>query len=133
MDSGSENVNGDVDQVFDVGPIRRVLAQVDVSYSNSMIEAWWRSLRHLWLYLNHLDNIVTVRKLVRWYVNEHNAVLPHAAFQGQTPDEMYFGRGDDVPDQLAQQRLKARRERLERNRQATCARCPSSGKEGLAA
>ena len=40
MDSGSENVNGDVDQVFDVGPIRRVLAQVDVSYSNSMIEAW---------------------------------------------------------------------------------------------
>jgi hypothetical protein len=35
MDGGSENVNGAVDRVFDVTPLRRVLAQIDVSYSNS--------------------------------------------------------------------------------------------------
>jgi putative transposase len=28
----------------------RVLAQVDVTFSNSMIEAFWRSLKHQWLY-----------------------------------------------------------------------------------
>ena len=30
----------------------------------------------------------TVRRLVAFYVNEHNGVLPHSAFRGQTPDEM---------------------------------------------
>ena len=46
-DSGVENVNEEVDALFDVGPLRRVLAQVEVSFSNSMIEAWWRSLKHV--------------------------------------------------------------------------------------
>jgi hypothetical protein len=133
MDGGSENVNGTVDRVVDLGPFRRVLAQIDVSYSNSLIEAWWRSLRHQWLYLNALDSLATVRTLVGWYVHEHNAVLPHAAFQGQTPDEMYFGRGAHIPDQLTRRRLKARQQRLERNREAACSRCPRTGQEGLAA
>jgi hypothetical protein len=35
--------------------------------------------------------------LVAFYVHEHNHVLPHSAFRGQTPDEMYFGIGDTVP------------------------------------
>jgi transposase InsO family protein len=110
-----------------------VLAQIDVTYSNSFIEAWWRSLRHQWLYLNTLDSLATVRKLVGWYVHEHNTVMPHAAFRGQTPDEMYFGRGADLPAQLAQRRLKARHQRLERNREAACSRCPRTDQEGLAA
>jgi hypothetical protein len=80
-----------------------------------------------------LENIGTVRKLVRWYVIQHNKVLPHAAFNGQTPDEMYFGRGDDVPDQLSRRRHDARQKRLDCNRQAACSRCPRSGHEELAA
>jgi transposase InsO family protein len=133
MDGGGENVNSEVDGLFDVKPLRRILAQVDVSYSNSLIEAWWRSLRHQWLYLNSLDTLATVRRLVGWYVREHNEVLPHAAFDGQTPDEVYFGRGADVPERLTRKREEARQKRLERNREATCSRCPRSGEEGLAA
>jgi transposase InsO family protein len=53
-DSGVENVNTGVDQLMADGVIRRVLAQVEVSFSNSMIEAFWRSLRHQWLYLHSL-------------------------------------------------------------------------------
>ena len=133
MDGGSENVNDEVDGLFDVKPLRRILAQVDVSYSNSLIEAWWRSLRHQWLYLNSLDSLATVRRLVGWHVREHNEVLPHAAFDGQTPDEIYFGRGEGVPDQLARRCHEARQKRLERNREATCSRCSRSGHEDLAA
>jgi hypothetical protein len=55
-----------------------------------MIEAWWRSLKHQWLFLNSLDSVTTVRRLVAFYVQDHNQVLPHSAFRGQTPDEMYF-------------------------------------------
>jgi len=50
-DSGLENVNGEVDSLFGLGQLRRVLAQVEVTFSNSMIGAWWRSLKHGWLYL----------------------------------------------------------------------------------
>jgi len=55
-----------------------------------MIEAWWRSLKHQWLFLHSLDSVSTVRRLVAFYVDEHNRVLPLSAFRGQTPDEMYF-------------------------------------------
>jgi len=32
--------------------------------SSSMIEAWWRSLKHHWLFLHALDSAATVRRLV---------------------------------------------------------------------
>ena len=43
-DSGVENVNAGVDQLIADSVVRRVLAQVEVSFSNSMIETFWRSL-----------------------------------------------------------------------------------------
>jgi putative transposase len=96
-DAGVENVNAKVDDLITTGVLRRVLAFAELKFSNSMIEAWWRSLKHQWLFLHSLDSVTTVRRLVEFYVQEHNRVLPHSAFRGQTPDEMYFGRGDAVP------------------------------------
>jgi len=40
------SLHGEVNRLLDLAPLRRVLAQVDIIYSNSLIEAWWRSLRH---------------------------------------------------------------------------------------
>ena len=99
-DAGVENVNAQVDELITTGVLRRVLAFTDLKFSNSMIEAWWRSLKHQWLFLHSLDNVTTVLRLVAFYVEQHNSVLPHSAFQGQTPDEMYFGTGDMVPADL---------------------------------
>jgi putative transposase len=90
MDSGVENLNGAVDPLFEGGVLQRVIAQIDVSFSNSLIEAWWRSLKHRWLFRHQLDNIATVKRLVEFYVTEHNERIPHSAFEGQTPDEVYF-------------------------------------------
>jgi transposase InsO family protein len=90
-DSGIENINSAVDATLLSACLERVLAQVDVAYSNSMIEAFWRSLKHQWLYLNSLDSIERLRALVKFFVEEHNTQMPHSAFAGQTPDEMYFG------------------------------------------
>jgi hypothetical protein len=123
MDSGVENLNGDVEPLFDGGALQRVIAQVDVSFSHSLIEAWWRSLKHRWLFLHPLDKLATIKRLVAFYVTEHNERIPHGAFEGQTPDEMYFGRGVPVPDELAARRREARRLRLEQNQAAACAAC----------
>ena len=94
-----------------------------IHFSNSMIEAWWRVLKHNWLFLHPLDSVAKVRSLVEFYVAEHNERLPHSAFKGQTPDEVYFGRGEELPAELEVARQKARATRLEENRSRRCAAC----------
>ena len=128
-DAGVENVNGAIDELIESGLFRRVLAQIELRFSNSMIEAWWRMLKYQWLFLSSLDSITTLRRLVRFYVEEHNTRLPHSAFRGQTPDEMYYWRGDHVPRELEQARLAVRRARLEANRGLYCTVCPSGKPE----
>jgi len=122
-DSGMENVNENVDVLLAHEGLRHVLAQVEVSFSNSMIEACWRSLRHASLCLHNLDDPATLRRLIAFYVRAHNETIPHAAFNGQTPDEIYFGNGDVVVIDLAATRLKARQERMKANRMAACRVC----------
>jgi transposase InsO family protein len=126
MDSGVENLNAHVDALVASGTIHRILAQVDVVFSNSMIESWWRMLKHWWLYLNNLNSIDDVRKQTAFYVDQHNRVIPHSAFKGQTPDEMYFGKGSDIPNQLSDARSVARQARLAANRAVTCSKCASN-------
>ncbi len=122
-DGGVENFNGAVDELVETGLLNRVLAQTEITFSNSMIESWWRVLKHQWLFLNTLDSVKTVETLVGFYVKEHNCRLPHSAFDGQTPDEMYFGKGGDIPGKLEASRQKARKERIETNRKRTCRAC----------
>ena len=50
-DGGVENVNASVESVIEAGLSKPVLALKEVTLSNSMIEAWWRTLKYQWLYL----------------------------------------------------------------------------------
>ena len=122
-DSGVENVNAGVDQLIADDVVRRVLAHVEVSFSNSMIEAFWRSLRHQWLYLHSLESFRQLEQLIDFYVREHNTQMPHHAFDGRTPDEVYFAQDDGVRNRLEAARHQARRERMEVN-PVTLARHP---------
>jgi transposase InsO family protein len=49
-DGGGENFNSAVDELIGSGVLSRVLAQTEVAFSNSLIESWWRVLKHKWLY-----------------------------------------------------------------------------------
>lgn len=122
-DGGIENFNSSVDRLVDSGLLNRLLAMTDILFSNSLIESWWRILKNHWLYLNTLDSVSAVEKLVDFYVGEHNSRLPHSAFRGQTPDEMYFGTGDAVPEELAGAKVDARHKRMEVNRALACGAC----------
>ena len=123
VDGGVENYNSAVDELVDSGLLKRLLAQTDISFSNSLIESWWRGLKHQWLFLNTLDTVSRLEKLVAFYVEEHNARLPHSAFRGQTPDEMYFSTGDAIPKELEAAKIAARRSRMDVNRAMTCTTC----------
>lgn len=131
MDSGVENVNGQVDRLFESGIMKRVIAQVDVVFSNSMIEAWWRSLKHQWLYLNKLETTDDVRRHVAFYVDEHNKVIPHRAFAGQTPSEIYEGTGALIAEQLAAANAKTRLDRIAKHRQMRCELCDQGSKSPI--
>ncbi len=126
VDGGVENFNSAVDELVDSGLLRRRLAQTDISFSNSLIESWWRALKHQWLFLNTLDTVTRLKKLVSFYVDEHNTRLPHSAFRGQTPDEMYFGTGDRIPDALDAAKNVARQSRMKLNRETSCPMCRPS-------
>ena len=123
VDGGVENFNDAVDKLIGSGLLTRVLAQTEITFSNSLIESWWRVLKHQWLFLNTLDSVRTVEKLVAFYVEEYNTRLPHSAFRGQTPDQTYFGKGKDVPKSLEAARRTAREARAEANRKRTCSAC----------
>ncbi len=126
VDGGVENFNDAVDKLVDTGLLKRLLAQTEIRFSNSLIEAWWRVLKHQWLYLNTLDTVASVRRLVTFYIEQHNNHLPHSAFRGQTPDEMYFGLGAEIPRQLEAARHAARVSRLTANREQRCQLCTDS-------
>jgi hypothetical protein len=67
-----------------------------------------------------LDSFNSVKRLIAFYVDQHNTAMPHSAFLGQTPDEIYFGTGDHVPAELKAALRVAQQRRLTQNRAARC-------------
>jgi len=123
VDGGIENFNEAVDKLVDKKLLKRLLAQTDVMESNSLIERFWLSAKHNWLFLNDLRNLSTVRRLVAFYIEQYNAILPHSALNGRTPDEVYFGVATDTHDKLAAARSRAREARMAANRARVCEDC----------
>jgi putative transposase len=123
VDGGVENFNGDVDKLIKSGVLRRVLAMTEIEFSNSLIEAFWRTMKHQWLFLNTLDSVAALRRHVSFYVVAHNTQVPHSAFRGQTPDETYFSTGEHVPAELASAKSAALEARLHANRSLLCENC----------
>jgi hypothetical protein len=86
-------------------------------------------MKHGWLLLHQLDTFAALEKLIALYVEQHNSVVLHSAFAGQTPDEMYFGRGDQVPADLAAGRARAKAARMRFNRELSCEACRPATRE----
>ena len=83
----------------------------------------WRKLKHLYLFKYNLDSIATVKRLIAKFIDEYNTIMPHSAFRGETPDEVFFGTSRDIEKRLAEGRTKAREKRIEFNRALSCEDC----------
>ena len=70
-----------------------------------------------------LDTITSVRRLVEFYVREHNHVMPHWAHKSLTPGETYFGTGAGIGEHLKVEHARAREGRLKVNQGVTCETC----------
>lgn len=102
------------------------VAEVDLLCSNSMIERFWMQMKHNFLFTRRLDSIAALRRFVDFFVEQHNDVMPHAAFGGQTPAEVFLGKHVDLPHVLAAKRAAAKDARLSDNRGAACGACPAT-------
>jgi putative transposase len=124
MDSGRENINQFVSELDQQNFICMVQAQLDVQFSNSMIEAFFRSLKHQHLHYRLLKDLTTLKSESAFYLREHNERMPHSALEGATPLESYTGAWTDADQiRLQKERANAIQERLQVNRSLRCGRC----------
>ena len=84
-ESGSENVNSEVDELISENNISRTIAQTEIDFSNSMVEALFRRMKHGYLYLKTLSSEELLRKYTDFYVEQSNKVVPHSSLKGGTP------------------------------------------------
>ena len=84
-DSGSENVNRAVDDVLDGEELTRILARVEVTFSNSMVEAFWRSLKHSCTVIyehTYVVDCITDKLLLIFIINLHATVIHQPRING---------------------------------------------------
>ena len=124
FDSGVENLNK---HVLSLSSVNQVIAQIDVHYSNSMIEAFFRSMKNNFLYFQDLRSVETFKRKVAYYVNEHNHKIPHSALRGATPGENFENKWGEEDSKKLKDVLKNRfKKRIEENRAIIpCPGCPS--------
>lgn len=127
-DDGGENTSDNIDvaAALKAGSMSMLIAQVDILCSNSMIERFWLSMKHSFLFTQELDSITALRRFVDFYVDQHNTLIPHNAFQGQTPVEVFCGDAGGLAARFASKRAEARDIRLNDNRAAVCGGRPTA-------
>ena len=122
-DDGSENCNTEMVQCISRLDFKHVIAQKDVHFSNSMIEAVFRSFKKYFMKYVFPNSEKLMRQKVAEFVLDHNSVKPHVALSDrQTPDEAFY----KIPvDQISisKNKAKARAQRIEENRKAQCQNC----------
>lgn len=124
-DSGVENINSNIDGLINNNLIQRTIAGIDIEFSNSMIEALFRSMKHNYLYLKDILGFESLKSHVNFYVTEHNEAIPHSALDSAIPIEIYLGKWNEqnIRNLNIQSQYK-RRERLRINKSLNCGKCP---------
>ena len=91
VDSGTENINTHVDSLISENDITRTIAQIDIEFSNSMIEMLFHRMKHRYFFTIPLTNFDALKNAVDFFLTETNEKIPHAALKGATPLEMIQG------------------------------------------
>ena len=88
-DNGSGNINDDVKSVAMILK-DHLIAQIDINFSNSMVESFFNRLKNSHLYFKTLDSLEQVQREVDFFISEHNNVIPLQALDGATPYEIFY-------------------------------------------
>jgi len=115
MDRGTENINKEVTTLFS-NNFKRLIARVDIHYSNSMIEALFRTLKNNFLNHKIINTFEELQRKVNYFFNQYNKVIPHYSLNGATPQEVFTSSwNQQKADHLKQLKKDAMRKRMQEN------------------
>ena len=97
-DGGGENVNATVANFLKTTQpkIINLIAQKDITFSNSGIEALNKVIKHQFLLPQNLQNFKQLETALDHSVITYNFVRPQLALQGNTPQETFYGKAIDL-------------------------------------
>lgn len=119
-DDGSENY-GPVQEFLQNSQepeIKHIVAQRDVEFSNSMIEAAHKSLKYRFLYHKHIPDLKSLSQILPKAIEDFNN-RPHDVLNGLTPLEVLNGKTFDK-NGFHQQVIKAKTARITFNKEQKC-------------
>jgi transposase InsO family protein len=90
VDGGPENNNRVVSGFLADTPIRKLVARVDVSFSNSMIEAVNKILKYQYIFRSSIPDFAHSESVIARSVDDYGN-RPHYALHGLSPNQTYSG------------------------------------------
>ena len=96
-DGGSENVNGTVAEYLNAPniDIKHLIAQKDIKFSNSKIEAFNKVIKHQFLLPKELSSRKQLEMALEKDIQTYNNIRPQLSLSGNTPFESYHGKNHD--------------------------------------
>lgn len=108
--------------------IRLIKAQIDVSFSNSMVEAINKIFKTYYWPRDFFGFIELARKIIAEMVNDYTFVRPHGSLKGLTPAEALTTNNPEAIVPLDQIRVAAK-QRIAENLNSNCNDCQTSTSE----
>ena len=123
-DGGSENNNKHVDGFLEqtIIPVRKLIAQKDIKFSNSLVEAFNKTLKYRHLFLRDITDFESLNKHLDKFIPEYNNIRPHCAHKYLTPAQAYFSKEINL-GKIKKQYEKARKNRILENKKVVCPVC----------
>lgn len=124
VDGGSENNNSEVDGFINsVVSIKKIIAQQDIHFSNSMVEAVNKIVKYRSLFLKDITNFEALQKHLKSFVPVYNQVRPHISLKGLTPAEVLSGMRPDNIEDLKKAGLISSKQSFQRADHINCTAC----------
>lgn len=123
-DGGTENSNHKVLNFITAKNIKRMIARVDIHFSNSMVESLFRMLKSNFLKTEKLRSLQDVERKIEFFFTEHNEVIPRQQLEGATPKEKYLNtwtKSDS--EKLSDGMRDAAEKRVREYREKSCTAC----------
>jgi len=123
-DGGCENVNTTVRNFLTSveDPIKHLIAQKTVSFSNSMIEAFNKTLKYQFLYPNHPNSYKQLKIFLEESVEIYNNQKPQMNLGGNTPNETFNGKTIELNNYTKNFHTQ-KAIRIELNKKSMCTKC----------
>jgi len=123
-DGGSENVNSIFSEFINSSdiPIQHIIAQKDVVFSNSMVEAMNKVIKHQFMYHKEINNENQLISVMADTIPIYNMIRPQMILGGNTPEETFSGLSIDI-SRYTYNFTEQKQLRLARNKKNTCKVC----------